>query len=61
MIEESPQQKMIFLFSDGEDHSSNSLNAVTSVLSEDITIHVVGVGSIEGSLIPDGKKRRMYF
>ena len=57
---ESPQQKMIFLFSDGEDHSSNSLNAVRSILSNDITIHVVGIGSIKGSLIPDGKKEGVF-
>ena len=57
---ESPQQKMIFLFSDGEDHSSNSLNAVSSALSDDITIHVVGIGSIKGSLIPDGKKEGVF-
>ena len=56
----SPQQKMIFLFSDGEDHSSNSLNAVRSILSNDITIHVVGIGSIKGSLIPDGKKEGVF-
>ncbi len=57
---ESPQQKMIFLFSDGEDHSSNSLNAVGSVISDDITLHVVGIGSIKGSLIPDGKKEGVF-
>ena len=56
----SDQQKMIFLFSDGEDHSSNSLDAINMALSDDIAIHVIGVGSVQGSLIPDGKKESAF-
>jgi Ca-activated chloride channel family protein len=58
--EDGDQQKMIFLFSDGEDHSSSSLDAIARVLSEDIVIHVVGVGSVEGSLIPDEKRENVF-
>ena len=58
--EDGDQQKMIFLFSDGEDHSSSSLDALTKVLSEDIVIHTVGVGSVEGSLIPDEKRENVF-
>ena len=57
---DSEQQKMIFLFSDGEDHSSRSLDMVANALSNDITLHVVGVGSIKGSLIPDTKKENVF-
>ena len=57
---DSEQQKMIFLFSDGEDHSSRSLDMVADALSNDITLHVVGVGSIKGSLIPDTKKENVF-
>ena len=57
---ESEQQKMIFLFSDGEDHSPRSLDMITNALSNDITLHVVGVGSIKGSLIPDTKKENVF-
>ncbi len=58
--EESKQQKMIFLFSDGEDHSSTSLDIINAALPNDITIHVIGVGSINGSLIPDIKKENVF-
>ena len=57
---DSEQQKMIFLFSDGEDHSSRSLDMITTTLSNEITLHVVGVGSVKGSLIPDTKKENVF-
>ena len=57
---ESQQQKMIFLFSDGEDHSSRSLDMITTALPNDITLHVVGVGSLKGSLIPDTKRENVF-
>jgi len=57
---DSEQQKMIFLLSDGEDHSSRSLDMVADALSNDITLHVVGVGSIKGWLIPDTKKENVF-
>ena len=46
------QEKMIFLFSDGEDHSNDSIEAIKSQLTDDVTIHVIGIGSVAGSLIP---------
>ncbi len=57
---DSEQQKMIFLFSDGEDHSSRSIDMVADALSNDITLHVVGVGSVKGSLIPDTRKENVF-
>ena len=50
--EEDKQEKMVFLFSDGEDHSNDSLNMIESNLPDDVRIHVIGVGSTKGSLIP---------
>tara|TARA_Y100000816_G_scaffold274198_1_gene241245 strand:- start:418 stop:1413 length:996 start_codon:yes stop_codon:yes gene_type:complete len=46
------QQKMIFLFTDGEDHSDLSIDDISSLISEKIDLHVIGVGSSKGSLIP---------
>lgn len=57
---ESPQQKIILLFSDGEDHSSSSLDTVGLSLSQDIVMHVIGVGSAKGSLIPDIRREGIY-
>ncbi len=52
LSKDDKQEKMIFLFSDGEDHSSDSIDSIKSKLTSDVTIHVIGVGSTEGSLIP---------
>ena len=46
------QQKMIFLFTDGEDHSDMPLDNISYLINEKIDLHVVGVGSSKGSLIP---------
>mgnify|MGYP001169149294 FL=1 len=50
--DEDSQQKMIFLFTDGEDHSDLSIDDISSLISEKIDLHVIGVGSSKGSLIP---------
>ena len=57
---ESKQEKMIFLFSDGEDHSSRSLDIISAALPNNIKLHAIGVGSIKGSLIPDTKKENIF-
>tara|TARA_S200000501_G_scaffold357761_1_gene381766 strand:- start:433 stop:1128 length:696 start_codon:yes stop_codon:yes gene_type:complete len=57
---EGKQEKMIFLFSDGEDHSSRSLDMISAALPSNIKLHAIGVGSIKGSLIPDTKKENIF-
>ena len=52
LSKDDKQEKMIFLFSDGEDHSNDSIEAIKSQLTDDVTIHVIGIGSVAGSLIP---------
>lgn len=51
--ERTDADKVIVLVTDGEDHSG-SLDAVTERLKQEgIRVYAVGVGSIEGDLIPD--------
>ena len=52
LSKDDKQEKMIFLFSDGEDHTNDSIETIKSQLTDDVTIHVIGVGSVAGSLIP---------
>tara|TARA_A100000164_G_C21882673_1_gene761089 strand:+ start:151 stop:1146 length:996 start_codon:yes stop_codon:yes gene_type:complete len=54
------QQKMIFLFSDGEDHSNDSIELISSLIKDKISLHVIGVGSSKGSLIPVQNKENTY-
>lgn len=57
---EDEQQKVIFLFSDGEDHSENSIEIISSLIKNKIGLHVVGVGTSKGSLIPIANKENIY-
>ncbi len=57
---EDDQQKMIFLFTDGEDHSNLSIDGISYLINDQINIHVVGVGSSKGSLIPDPGKQKSF-
>lgn len=45
--------KTIILISDGEDHDENALRTAGELSDEGVMINVVGVGSAEGSVIPD--------
>ena len=54
------QQKMIFLFTDGEDHSDLSIDDISYLISEKIDLHVIGVGSSKGSLIPLRDKQNSF-
>ena len=49
---EDDQQKMIFLFTDGEDHSDLSIEDISYLVKNRIDLHVIGIGSSKGSLIP---------
>ena len=61
LSKDDKQEKMIFLFSDGEDHSNDSIEAIKSQLTDDVTIHVIGVGSTEGSLVPVSENESKTF
>ena len=58
--DEDNQQKMIFLFTDGEDHSNLSIDDISYLISEKINLHVIGVGSSTGSLIPLRDKENSF-
>lgn len=52
--------KLIFLFSDGEDHNTDDINVSNYNIPENIVLNVIGVGTNEGSLIPDDKELKSY-
>ena len=57
---EDDQQKMIFLFTDGEDHSDLSIDDISYLVNDRIDLHVIGVGSSKGSLIPIRSKQNSF-
>ena len=58
--DEDDQQKMIFLFTDGEDHSDILIDDISYLINEKIDLHVIGVGSSKGSLIPIKDKQNSF-
>ena len=54
------KQQIIFLFSDGEDHSNNTLENIAYLIEDKIDLHVIGVGSTKGSLIPINDKENSF-
>ena len=58
--DEDDQQKMIFLFTDGEDHSNMLIDDISYLINEKIDLHVIGVGSSKGSLIPIKDKQNSF-
>jgi Ca-activated chloride channel family protein len=54
------RQKLIFLFSDGEDHSEGSIETISMMIKDKISLHVIGVGSSKGSLVPLKNKENIF-
>lgn len=51
--DEEQTNRVLFIISDGEDHSEDStMGAVEKAVEEGITIYTIGVGSEKGSVIP---------
>lgn len=49
---ESNAQKAIIIITDGENHEDNAVSAVKAVVERGITLHTIGMGSIDGAPIP---------
>jgi Ca-activated chloride channel homolog len=49
---ESAAQKAIIIITDGENHEDDAVSAVQHAVGLGITVHTIGMGSIEGAPIP---------
>jgi len=56
----SDAQKVIVLFSDGEDHQEQSLDYVKKMSKEGYKIFTVGVGTESGGFVPEGENSSSY-
>ena len=54
----STADKTIILITDGENHEDDATGAARSALEKGITTNVVGIGSTQGSLVPDDSGRQ---
>ena len=50
--DEEQSNRVLFIISDGEDHSDQAVNAAESAAEEGIKIFTIGVGKLEGGAIP---------
>ncbi|MFN2423874.1 MAG: VWA domain-containing protein, partial [Cryomorphaceae bacterium] len=49
----SPARKAIIVISDGENHEDDAVGAAESARSREVVVHTIGIGSTQGSPIPD--------
>ena len=56
----SNQNKVIVLFSDGEDHQKKSVDFVKKMAAEGYKIYTVGVGTESGGYIPEGENSSSF-
>ncbi|MFT4679908.1 MAG: Ca-activated chloride channel family protein [Flavobacteriales bacterium] len=49
---ESAAQKAIIVITDGENHEDNAVGSVKDAVAQGITLHTIGMGSIDGAPIP---------
>lgn len=56
------QSNVIILLTDGEDHSGQAIEATKKAAQRGIKVYTIGIGSLEGALIPitDNQGRREY-
>ena len=50
-------QKAIILITDGENHEDDAQGAASAALERGIKTHVIGIGSVQGALVPDDSGR----
>lgn len=50
-------QKAIVLITDGENHEDDASGAASAALAKGIHTHVIGIGSVQGALVPDDSGR----
>ncbi|NER14340.1 VWA domain-containing protein [Leptobacterium flavescens] len=51
--DEEQTNRVLFIISDGEDHSQRAIDAVEDAVEEGIRIYTIGVGTAKGSVIPE--------
>ena len=53
-LDETPaENRIVVIVTDGEDHEGGLAEAIAAATQADVTIHTVGVGSVEGVPLPD--------
>ncbi|MDR1435556.1 MAG: VWA domain-containing protein, partial [Puniceicoccales bacterium] len=61
VYDQTPNQKLLFLFSDGEELANSAIEGAQRAKRKDIRIYTVGIGSAEGTTIPmaEGKSKKV--
>ena len=51
--ETPPENRIVVIVTDGEDHEGGLAEAIAAATNAQVTVHTVGVGSVEGVPLPD--------
>jgi len=57
---ENTKSRAVIVISDGENHEDDAIEAVKNATKNGIIVHTIGIGSIEGVPIPDGKDSNKF-
>jgi len=59
--EESSADQVILLITDGEDHEGDALALLSELEEKDIRVYTIGIGTLEGEMVPGGDVNGAYF
>jgi len=58
---ESTADNVILLITDGEDHEGDPLSLLPELKKKDIRVYTIGIGTLEGEMVPSGDSQGAYF
>ncbi len=53
--------RVILLITDGEDHEGDALSLLTELKEKNIRVYSIGIGTLEGEMVPAGEGQGAYF
>lgn len=59
--EDTDADKVILLITDGEDHEGNPLELLPELKEKGIRVYTIGIGTLEGEMVPSGDAQGAYF
>ena len=57
----SPADRVILLITDGEDHEGDPLALLPELKEKNIRVYTIGIGTLEGEMVPAGAGQGAYF
>ncbi len=59
--ENDASDHVILLITDGEDHEGDALSLLPELKKKEIRVYTIGIGTLEGEMVPSGDSQGAYF